>query len=53
VPMQRLSGIIIQEHCRLTGILAHFVPRPVSNYRKRSVHVECHQISQYNKPYTK
>jgi len=49
MPVQRLGGIIVQEHRRLTGVLAHFVPRPVGNYRKRSVHVERHWISQFYK----
>lgn len=44
VPMQRFSGVIVQEYRCFSGVLAHFTPRPIGNHGKRSVHVKRHWI---------
>lgn len=43
VPVQRFRGVIVQEHCRFSGVFAYFVPRPIGHRGKRSVHVKPHR----------
>lgn len=42
VPMERFRSVIVQEHGRLSGVLAHFVPGPIGHHRERRVYAKRH-----------